>query len=120
MGCRAVHVACLMVALLVSVTPAFALNLEVGGGMTIFPLRGADVGPFVSVNVWEIPKNIPVLGGEAVFADFGVINGVASFGPAVSIKAGEKDTRMRFGWSAWRDAHLDCTFYVRYGAPFTW
>lgn len=109
----------IVVALIVTAMPAStgSLELEAGAGITVFPIRGADVGPFVSVAVFDVPDSIPVLGDETVFLDFGQLDGVATVGPAVSVSAGDVDVRLRIGVSVWRGGQLDSTVYLRYGVP---
>lgn len=95
------------------------VTLEAGAGLTLTPIRGADVGPFVALNVYRIPDKIPILGASDLFLDFGVLDGQATVGPAISITADNEDTRFRIGISVWREARRDSTVYLRYGVPFT-
>ena len=110
-------------AFVVAIAPADAgeLTLEAGAGMTLFPIRGADVGPFVSIGLGELPGDIPIIGGETGFIDFGQLDGVATLGPSISIRS-VTSKPLRIGWAAWRGGHVTDTIYLRYAVPFgvTW
>ena len=96
--------------------PAVAggLVLEGGAGMTLWPERGAQVVGVIGVNLLTAPADWPIVGGKSLFADFGIVNGTAFLGPAISF-----DDKWRGGWAAWTGHELKKDIYIRYAVPFT-
>jgi len=106
-----------VIALMMSV-PASALDIESGVGITVFPLRGADIGPNISVGVIDLPDKWGPFANETLFVDFGQFDGKATLGLAISVR-GSTDTRLRCGVILLQEDGNDRQAYIRYGYPLT-
>ena len=118
---RMIVAAMVLAGVLFAIAPAAAFDsakgveLEVGAGMTLFPIHGADIGPIVGASIYTIPENpLGLLEGSKLFADVGQLSGVAFLGAAVSTNV----RGVRIGAALWRSGHIEGTIYLRYGQPF--
>jgi len=115
-----------VVALMLMVSSAFAVDLEAGLVKPLAPDLTVNLGMSVGIGWGDIPEKIPYLGGHKLFTDFLYVDSNVALGASVALSpSSEEDNKLRLGASIWRESGgsesgFKWSVYLRNAVSWNW